>query len=59
MPKPKVDGHYCGAVKLIGVIRSRELQTIEVEAGSYEDARAFIDQQVPEGWELQHIRTEK
>ncbi|MFB9404781.1 hypothetical protein [Pseudarthrobacter polychromogenes] len=46
-------------MKLIGVIRSRELQTIEVEAGSYEEARAAIDQQVPDGWELQHIRQEK
>ncbi|WP_181365119.1 hypothetical protein [Arthrobacter sp. HMWF013] len=46
-------------MKLIGVIRSKELQTIEVEAGSYEDARTAIDQHVPEGWGLQHIRQEK
>lgn len=46
-------------MKLIGVIRSKELQTIEVEAPSYEDARAAIDQRIPDGWELQHIRQEK
>lgn len=46
-------------MKLIGVIRSKELQTIEVEASSYEEARTAIDQRVPEGWELQHIRQEK
>lgn len=46
-------------MKLIGVIRSRETQTIEVEAGSYEEGRLAIEQKVPEGWQLQHIRTEK
>ena len=46
-------------MKLIGVIRSKELQTIEVEAGSYEEARPQLDALVPEGWELQHIRQEK
>jgi hypothetical protein len=46
-------------VKVIGVIRSKELQTVEVEASSYEEGRQALDQQVPEGWELQHIRTEK
>jgi hypothetical protein len=46
-------------VKIIGVIRSKETQTVEVEAGSYEEGRLAIEQQVPEGWQLQHIRTEK
>ena len=47
------------AVKVIGVIRSKETQTIEIEAGSYEEGRAQLAAQVPEGWELQTIRTEK
>lgn len=46
-------------MKLIGVIRSKELKTIEVEGASMEDARPQIDALVPEGWELQHIRIEK
>jgi hypothetical protein len=54
-----VDGRYCGAVKLIGVIRSKELKTIEVQATSMAEARPQLDALVPEGWELQHIRTEK
>jgi hypothetical protein len=58
-PPTEVDGRYGGAVKVIGVIRSKELQTVEVEASSYEEGRQALDQQVPEGWELQHIRTEK
>jgi hypothetical protein len=54
-----VDGRYGGAVKIIGVIRSKELKTIEVEGASMEDARKQLDALVPEGWQLQHIRTEK
>lgn len=54
-----MEGRYGGAVKLIGVIRSKELQTIEVEATSFEEARPQLAALVPEGWELQHIRTEK
>lgn len=46
-------------MKLIGVIRSKELQAIDVEAASMEEARLKLDGLVPEGWELQHIRIEK
>ncbi|AHB31638.1 hypothetical protein ArV2_gp27 [Arthrobacter phage vB_ArS-ArV2] len=46
-------------MKVIGVIRSKETQTIEIEATSYEEGRAQMDAQIPEGWELQTIRTEK
>lgn len=46
-------------MKVIGVIRSKETQTIEVEAASYEEGRAQLDAQVPEGWQLQSVRSEK
>jgi len=46
-------------VKVIGVIRSTQTQTIEIEAASYEEGRAQLDAQVPEGWQLQSVRTEK
>ena len=45
-------------MKVIGVIRSKETQTIEVEASSYEEGRAQLDAQIPEGWQLQSVRTE-
>lgn len=48
-----------GFVKVIGVIRSLETKTIEIEASSYEEGRAQLDEHVPEGWQLQNIRTEK
>ncbi|WP_168223205.1 hypothetical protein [Pseudarthrobacter sp. NIBRBAC000502770] len=46
-------------MKVIGVLRSTEIGTIEVEAASYEEGRAQLDAQVPEGWQLQAVRTEK
>lgn len=46
-------------MKLIGVIRSRETRTIEVEAPSIHDGRAELEALVPEDWELLHIKTEK
>ena len=47
------------AVKIIGVVRSTETKTIEIEASSYEEGRAQLTEQIPEGWQLQNIRTEK
>lgn len=46
-------------MKLIGVIRTKETSTIEVEAASYEEGRLAIEALVPEGYQLLHIRTEK
>ncbi|MDQ0679102.1 hypothetical protein QFZ30_002484 [Arthrobacter pascens] len=46
-------------MKLIGMIRSKETKTIEVEVSSLNEGRAQLDAMIPEGWELQHIRTEK
>ena len=46
-------------MKVIGIIRSKETKAIEVEAASYEEGRAQMDAQVPEGWQLQAVRTEK
>lgn len=46
-------------MKVIGVIRSTQTQTIEIEAASYEEGRAQLDAQIPEGWQLQSVRTEK
>ena len=43
----------------IGVLRSTDTQTIEVEAASYEEGLAQLSAQIPEGWQLQHVRTEK
>ncbi len=54
-----MDERYCSSVKLIGVIRSKETRTIEVEAPSVHDGRAELEALVPEGWELQLIRAEK
>ena len=48
-----------GAVKVIGTLRSTETKTIEIEAASYEEGRAQLDAQIPEGWQLQNVRTEK
>lgn len=47
------------AVKVIGVLRSKETQTIEIEASSYEEGRVALEARIPDCWELQHIRTEK
>lgn len=46
-------------MKVIGVLRSTETKTVEVDAASYEEGRAQLDAQVPDGWQLQHVRTEK
>jgi len=46
-------------VKVIGLLRSKETRTIEVDAATYLEGKAALEQQIPEGWELQHIRSEK
>ena len=43
-------------MKLIGLIRSAETREIEVEATSYAEARAAIEAQVPEGWQVLSFR---
>jgi len=46
-------------VKLFGVIRTKETSTIEVEAASYQDGLTQLEMQVPEGFQLLSVRTEK
>ena len=43
-------------MKLLGLIRSTETREIEVEATSYAEARAAIEAQVPEGWQVLSFR---
>jgi hypothetical protein len=45
-------------VKLIGVIRSKETSTIEVEANSIHEGREELEAKVPDGYELLLIKTE-
>lgn len=46
-------------MKLVGVIRTKETRTIEVEAASYQEGLAELEAKVPEGYQLLLIRTEK
>lgn len=46
-------------MKIIGVVRSTETKAIEIEASSYEEGRAKLTEQIPDGWQLQTIRSEK
>jgi hypothetical protein len=46
-------------VKLVGVIRTEETRTIEVQAASYQEGPAELEAMVPEGYQLLSIRTEK
>jgi hypothetical protein len=46
-------------VKLVGVIRTKETSTIEVEAATYQDGLAHLASMVPEGYQLLSVRTEK
>lgn len=48
-----------GMIKVVGTIRPVEKQQIRAEADSYEEAKAALDAQVPEGWELLSIITER
>lgn len=45
-------------MKLVGVIRTKETSTIEVEAASYQEGHAQLQALVPEGHQLLLIRTE-
>ncbi|MBF4459518.1 hypothetical protein [Pseudoclavibacter sp. VKM Ac-2867] len=45
--------------KLVGMIRSAERRTLEGEAAEYEDVRAELEAQVPEGWEIIQFQTAK
>lgn len=45
--------------KLVGIIRSAERRTLEAEAPEYEDVRAELEAQVPEGWEIIRFQTVK
>lgn len=45
--------------KLVGMIRSAERRTLEAEAPEYEDVRAELEAQVPEGWEIIQFQTVK
>lgn len=45
--------------KLVGIIRSAERRTLEAEAAEYEDVRAELEAQVPEGWEVIQFQTVK
>lgn len=46
-------------MKLVGVIRTKEPSTIEVEAATYQEGRAQLGASVPEGYQLLSVRTEK
>lgn len=46
-------------MKLVGIIRTKETSTIEVEAATYQEGRAALEAMVPEGYQLLTIRTEK
>ncbi|WIB72620.1 hypothetical protein [Curtobacterium sp. MCBD17_026] len=47
------------AVKVKATIRSTETRELEAEGESYEAARAALDAQVPDGWQLTGYRTDK
>lgn len=44
-------------MNLTAIIRPPETRTIRAEAGDYETARAQIEAQVPEGWQILRILT--
>lgn len=46
-------------VKLVGVIQPFETQEIRAEGAEYEDAKAALEAQVPDGWRLLSIMTER
>lgn len=46
-------------MRVIGTIRSTETERITVEADTYEQAREQLYAQVPEGYELIVIRTDR
>lgn len=46
-------------VKLVGKIQPFEVQEIRAEGAEYEDAKEALEAQVPEGWRLISIMTER
>lgn len=46
-------------VKVVGVMSPTEKREIRAEGESYEDAREALKAQVPEGWQLLSIMTER
>jgi hypothetical protein len=44
-------------MKLTATIRPTKTRTLQTEAGDYETARAQIEAQVPEGWQILQILT--
>ena len=46
-------------MKLVGVIRTKETSTIEVDAASYQEGLTQLEAKVPEGYQLLLVRTEK
>lgn len=53
---PAYDGWM---VKVVGVISPTEKREIRAEGEDYEAARDALQAQVPEGWRLQSIMTER
>lgn len=46
-------------VKVVGVIQPFETKEIRAEGSEYEEARAALQAQVPEGWRLISVMTER
>lgn len=44
-------------VQITGIIRPTETREITVDAPDYQEARAKIEAQIPEGWQLLQIKT--
>lgn len=46
-------------MRVLGTIRSGdEIQRIQVTADSYEQGRAAVEQQIPDGWRLLHWKVD-
>jgi hypothetical protein len=46
-------------IKLVGTIQPVEKRQIHAEGADYEAARAALDAEVPEGWQLISISTDR
>lgn len=55
--KPGVESKT--VVKLSGTIRPTQTEKISAEGESYEEAKAALEAQVPEGWQLLQVLTER
>lgn len=57
---PRIPGQATlRAVKLVATICPTETRTIEAEAEDYDSAKALIQAQVPEGWQILQILTQR